>query len=120
MDKLPFSYSRRLQDVQQLWDDLTTRPGLETMAKGLGLPGRAAPIAGDGDVWDRIAAGAYDDVLTYCDAEVLRLRCVYRAITGLPMLATDVALLKRDLSQVTDDELVAAGYSPLVRDGAAA
>jgi hypothetical protein len=111
----PPSSTERLRDTQWLWNAGISRPGLDRLAKSLGIPGRdPALIADDGAVWDAIAKdNLFWLVQDYCDDEVLRLRCIYRRLMDdLPPLKVDLAILHDNLDSISAAELKAAGYEP--------
>jgi hypothetical protein len=109
---------KRIQDTQFMWGGAQDRISLSRLCGCLSVPGK-----GDIDgskVWAAIKAGRLAEVIEYCDDDVLRLRCVHRRIRGLPTLKVDVAILRRDYSDITAAEMAAAGYSPPAAEGAAA
>lgn len=117
---LPSNAAERIQDIQWMWDGGYTKPSLDRLAKAFGIPGRVADIADDDAVWPAIAAGRYDDIIDYCDDELLRLRCIHRRLRGLKPLKIDLTFLTKDWSQITEEEVVAAGYPRPKQEGAAA
>lgn len=69
------------------WAGHGNRIGVDRLCKALGLPGKTGV---DGSiVWDLVRAGRIDDVVSYCDDDVRRLRSVHRKMIGLPQLEID-------------------------------
>lgn len=77
----------RIQDTMVMWAGQGNRIGLDRLCRALGLPGKTGM---DGSqVWDLVQAGRIDDVVSYCDDDVRRLRSVHRRLIGLPVLEID-------------------------------
>ena len=77
----------RLNDTMLMWAGHGNRIGLDRLCRALGLPGKTGV---DGSmVWDLVRDGRIDEVVSYCDDDVRRLRSVHRRMIGLPVLDVD-------------------------------
>ncbi|GLQ53617.1 hypothetical protein [Devosia nitrariae] len=77
----------RVADTMTMWAGHGNRIGLDRLCKALGLPGKQGV---DGSqVWDLVRAGRINEVVSYCDDDVRRLRSVHRKMLGLPQLEID-------------------------------
>jgi len=92
----------RVFDTMTAWAGHGNRIGLDRLCKALGLPGKTGV---DGSmVWDLVRDGRIDDVVSYFDDDVRRLRSVHRRLIGLPVLEIDAIEVPVD----GDDEREAA------------
>lgn len=77
----------RVQDTMTMWAGHGNRIGLDRLCRALGITGKTGV---DGSmVWDLVRDGRIDDVVSYCDDDVRRLRSVHRKMLGLPILQID-------------------------------
>lgn len=89
----------RIADTMVMWAGHGNRIGLDRLCRVLGLPGKTGV---DGSqVWDLVQAGRIEQIASYCDDDVRRLRSVHRRLIGLPVLDIDAIEVP---APVTDGE----------------
>lgn len=77
--------SERVYDTMTTWAGWGNRISLDQLCRALGIQTKGVELGGeqiDGSkVWDFVRAGRIGDVVTYCKADVERVRQVYRRMT---------------------------------------